>query len=262
MVNLADMKINLDYEYIVAVDPTTSENQSAGYANGERWLNSSTGHSFVLTEQVAGTWTRTNRVEDNKFDTLSPGVFDSTIEYLSNIFPIERFRDYTGDLYSEWTRADRLFFLRNECIYAQWVFSSSAKTITVNTDTSSYGFITNFSAGDIVYLNAARNKGFYTLTAVGASSFTVSEDIEDETMAAFVTLSFYPDQINVIVGRMLHYDIFLRGDSTGLQSERIGTYSYTRDSLDVAGRRYPADVAGDLDIYAAVPMGGDSIYVE
>lgn len=262
MVTLTDMKINLDYEYINAVDPSSSENASAGYANGERWLNSTSGQSFVLTEQVAGTWTRTNRVEDNKFSLQSADTFNSTIEYLSNIFPIERFQDYTGDLYAEWTRAQRIFFLKNECVYAQWFFSSTGKTLTVNTDTSSYGFIANFSVGDTVYIDAGRNRGFFTLTAVGADSFTVSEDVQDETVAGFVTLSYLPDAINSIVGRMMHYDIFLRGSSTGLRSERIGTYSYTKESFEVAGRRYPADVAGDLDIYAATPLGGDSIYVE
>jgi hypothetical protein len=47
---------------------------------------------------------------------------------------------------------------------------------------------------------------------------------------------------------MIYYDVVLRNDRLGLQTERIGTYSYTRTER-IGGVEYPTDVAAGIESY-------------
>ena len=261
-VDLVDVKINLEWEWVEATAPTVAEKEPT-YVDGDRWLDTSTGFSYVLQDQAAGTWARTFKAQDNKFSLIAQNVEDNAFAYLSTIFPALRNEDYTGDLFGNFSREEKLFFLRTESVFSVWDIDSATKTLTVDSDSALYGDTSVFQAGDKIYLSTGRNKGFLTVVSTTATSVTVSETLIDETdREAFLTLAAVPDAIDGIIGAMIYYDIYIRaGSSPGLKSEKIGTYSYTKESFSVAGRKYPSEVAGELDQYAAIVAGGESFNV-
>lgn len=44
--------------YGATADPTTSNDETEGYTNGSQWLNTTTGHLFVLIDASNGNWDR------------------------------------------------------------------------------------------------------------------------------------------------------------------------------------------------------------
>lgn len=265
MTDLTDVKINGEYEYIEATAPTAAEKEPA-YSTGERWLDTSTGYSYILQDEDTGDWARTEKAKDNKALLTIDTVFNTTIEYLANYFLIDRNEHFTGDLYGEWNRNESLFFLKYQAIYGQFVFDKAGKTLTKKTDTEIYGDIDDIKAGDTIRIfKGIRNTGYLTVVSVAAEIITVSEDLEDEEACVFLSLANIPAALCSIIGRMVYYDVFVKGAGgvdPGLKSEKIGTYSYTMDDLTVGGNRYPSGVAGDLDTYQSIAMGGGSFYVE
>lgn len=255
---LTDVKINNDYEYYEATAPTATEKEP-DYTDGERWIDTTTGYSYELQDQAAGTWNRIEKAEDNRFNYLSDDFWKTVLVYLSNSFKTGRGKPYTGNVKTSWTHGETAEFIGSKSVSSLWTFDSAGKTIAVGDDV--YGDVDDIKAGDTVLVQGApRNHGFFTVESVVSGVITVKEGIADETAEAFVSLAFIPTAICKIAGRMMHYDLYLR-ENPGFKSEKIGTYSYTMNDITVGGLRYPAGVAGDLDNYKGVSMGGESIYV-
>ena len=63
-----------------------------------------------------------------------------------------------------------------------------------------------------------------------ASTFTVNEDVEDET-GVLVTKIFYPMDVKMGVVNMLKWDLENR-DKVGIQSETISRHSVTYFNMD------------------------------
>ncbi len=61
-----------------------------------------------------------------------------------------------------------------------------------------------------------------------------------------------PSAVELIISKMIYYDIFQRGESTMLKSENIGNYSYTTDDYIIGGLVYPKDIVYGLELYKKV----------
>jgi len=262
MVTLTDVKINNNYDFFNSAAPTTSE-KAPNYVNGNTWLNLVTGYSYVLTNDTLGTWTRMEIPVDNKFNAIYQSVNSLAFKYINNNFLISRSEWYTGDKPSILCRDAMLDFLNYECVFSKFKFTASDKSIEAST-TDTWGVFTNFSAGDKIKIaNSIKNNKFYTIQSIVGEKVTITETPVDEENYSFIFLSIIPDELYKLIGRMIHYDIYYRyAISSGLKSETIGTYSYTKEDLKVGNLSYPIEIVSDLDNYQLPAMGGQSIYVE
>lgn len=246
-----------EYDYIMPTKPTVA-NKEPDYLDGETWLAEDTGFSFELVDQVAGTWVQIEKKLDNKTNVLIPSVEESTFAYLKNFFSVPRQKEYTGDVYGYWTRADYLFFLGIECLFSDFEFDNTGGQ--VKPTTKAYGVPTDWAAGDVVrVVGSKRNDDrFITLTAVNESTVVLdtSSALKDEVSGGcFVFLTDIPQAVLDTIGRMVYFDVAER-NAIGLKSEKVGTYSWTRDDVRVGGIGYPDEIVGTLDQYASVINGG------
>jgi hypothetical protein len=267
-INLADVKIYNDYTYIKTVVPTVAE-KAPTYTTGETWLNTTTGYSYQLTDDVAGTWVQIETAQDALIMELAPKVFDTVIKYLNNLFLIERNikyfdsdNDYETAWPSYWSRNDAYPIVSLESVYSKFVFSAGAKTITVYTDATVYGSITDsFQAGDTILIsNSRRNDGYFTIVSVSDTVITVSEDLTDSTSFASVFLADVPAALISVIAHMVQYDIFTRPDKSGIETEKVGTFSVTYREL-APGLQYPGDIVSGLNVYEGTTIGGISYFV-
>lgn len=91
--------------------------------------------------------------------------------------------------------------------------------------------LTPFKAGDTVQITESDlNEGLFTVKEADASTFTVNEDVEDET-GVLVTKIFYPMDVKMGVVNMLKWDLENR-DKVGIQSETISRHSVTYFNMD------------------------------
>lgn len=273
-VSLPNVKINNSYDYYRTVDPTASEKEPA-YTNGQTWLNTVSGESFQLTDQVAGTWAQIEIDIDEKINNYLDSVCDSVLEYLNEKFIVDRNINYFDEDNNSFdaefptdtpgpiTRKEAFTLVNTESVYSNFTFNNSAKTITVTTGAELFGSITDsFKATDIIYVGSSRrNDGYYTIASVTSTSFTISEDtLKDGSANCFIFLVDIPAGLTAIMGRMIWYDVYKRSTVSGLQSETVGTYSWTKAPF-TNGMRYPDDIISGLDNYRNISIGGVSSFV-
>lgn len=228
MVTLASIKLNNNYTYINAVAPTTAA-KTPLYVSGETWLDSVTGYSYQLVDDVLGTWKQIETANDYRLSALIKTFPEMIFKTINNYFEI--------------------------CSGITGTFSFTGKTATFD-DTEFYeGLIDNLYADDIVRIHSNRNNGFFTISTNAANVITFDEDVKTETavMASIFTTEI-PDMIYQIMAKMLWFDEYKRNNN-GMQSETIGTYSYTK-AISTNGLNYPDEIAGGLSTYAIIAGGG------
>jgi len=263
-ITLADVKINNTYTYYRIVAPTIAE-KAPTYTNGETWLDTVTGYSYELTEQVGGTWTQIEIDLDNKINYIQGSVFKTVINYLGNYFTVSRVLNYYGTYKTGWptsfTRQDAYILTQYESAYSSNTFDAAGKTITIDID-ALYGSLTDtFAAGDTVLVSGTRrNNGYYTLATVAAGVLTVSEALADEVAPSFLFFVDVPAAFTQLLGKLVWYDLYTRASVGGLKSERVGTYSFTVQDADTA-LGYPSDITGGLSAYLNVIGEGVSYFV-
>ncbi len=91
--------------------------------------------------------------------------------------------------------------------------------------------LTPFKAGETVQITESDlNEGLFTVKEADDSTFTVNEDVEDET-GVLVTKVVYPMDVKMGVVNMMKWDIENR-DKVGIQSETISRHSVTYFNMD------------------------------
>ena len=91
--------------------------------------------------------------------------------------------------------------------------------------------LTPFKAGDTVQITESElNEGLATVKEADISTFTVNEDVENET-DVLVTKISYPMDVKMGVVNMLKWDMENR-DKVGIQSETISRHSVTYFNMD------------------------------
>ena len=110
------------------------------------------------------------------------------------------------------------------------------------------GFDNIYDNDTIEICGSKRNDGYYSVLSASPGSLTVEPEPPllgaDEPKILFNALQF-PPELSAIASRMVAYDIGYR-NLTGVNSESIGSYSYSKETFDVAGLGYPAEVVSGL----------------
>jgi hypothetical protein len=263
-ISLSSVKINGTYTYIKSVDPTNAEKAPA-YVNGQTWLNAATGYSYQLIDDTVATWIQIEMDKDYRINFIKDSVFETILKYINNRFYISRQKNYS-DVYSQSPafvyNRDKLFTLYSyQSVFSTFNFASGTKRLTAP-DTV-YGDITDtFQIGDIIYIEGStRNDGYYSIKSLTDTYIEVNESITTESANCFVILADVPAALVNIVSRMIYFDVYVRSKIGGLQSERVGTYSYSTQPLD-GDLGYPKDIVSGLDMYVIQDAGGISNYVE
>lgn len=276
-IQLSQIKMQNEYTFLNNGVPTISD-KSPLYTNGDTWLDFVTGYSYLLTDDVAGTWVRTEQANDTKMLMKKDKLFMTVINYLNNIFAVERNKKYlnNNDIYYDdfpygmptaFTRKEMFKLLVYESIYSEFIFDddgSGGYTITVSDLTNIFGSIEDsFAVGDTIYIQGSRrNDGYYTISALDITlqRIIVQEEVINETSNAFIYLCVVPEGILDIIAEMVYYDIIKKPKMSGIRSESIGTYSYTKETSGNS-LNYPDDILSGLESYRMLSIGGQSLLV-
>lgn len=110
--------------------------------------------------------------------------------------------------------------------------------------------LTPFKVGDTVQITESQlNEGLFTVKEADDSTFTVNEEVEDET-GVLVTKIVYPMDVKMGVVNMMKWDIKNR-DKVGIQSETISRHSVTYFNMDGDNSTmgFPKSLVGFLKPY-------------
>ena len=274
-VTLSNVKINGDYTYLEERAPLASD-KTPTYVSGDTWLNLVTGWSYICTDDTVATWVRFQAALDTKIELRKDEVFKNVINYLSNIFKVNRNAIYLdSDNWTDhlpvglpvgWTRKEAWQLATFEDVFSMWLFNAvDSETFDITGTTGLYGSIEDsFKIGDTIFISGSRrNDGFYTITAldIANNKISVFEEVISGLANAFIYLCSVPDSVIQIAADMVYYDLVIRPKMKGLKSEKIGTYSWVaQDSIN--GIDYPASVTSGLEAYRLIALGGQAIFVD
>lgn len=110
--------------------------------------------------------------------------------------------------------------------------------------------LTPFKTGDTIQVTESRfSEGLYTVKDADDSTFTVNEDVVDET-DVLVTKVEYPADVKLGVANLMKWDLEKR-DKVGIQSETISRHSVTYFSMDGdnSSMGFPKSLMGFLKPY-------------
>lgn len=258
MTTLGQVKINGNYDTIDDFAPTISENAPA-YSLGHTWLDMTSGLSYELTDADAGTWTRIEAALDYKIARRIAALYSAVASECAITF--SRFRtDRVDDIPGSIRRTDFYLYATYVSVYADWT-TISGTTISADSADDVAGDLEDFEYEDSVFVyGSKRNDGVKTIESVDAAGLTFAESVDGDGDRFLVLLISIPTEFDEIVGRMVWYDVTIRNSGLGIQSEKIGTYSYTR-AESVAGIEYPADVVAGIGRYlnSAPPVDVEEI---
>lgn len=102
-------------------------------------------------------------------------------------------------------------------------FANATKTITLTADEMA---ILMLSAGTVVHIDGPANTGVFTVVTVAAASFTVAEDVSDESYVAgaFIGPVKFPKRVEYTIANLINYEIIT---PTSLKQQRLGDGSET-----------------------------------
>jgi len=241
MTTKATVKLNGQYDYLQPVDPTVAENEPQ-YTNGQRWLNTVSGDSFDLIDQVAGTWQQIEQSLDTRIDQILPGTYARIIAECrdATLRPRDSLLQDSPDSI---TKTAYWYLLEYISLYADWTITGAS----ISAD-HIVGDLADLLPGDQVWIiQSRRNEGLHTIATVDASGLTFTNPLDGTTERFLVALAQIPADLDTIIGRMIWFDLTIRPERLGLSGERIGSYSYTVS--DIGGRSYPTDVTSGIDSY-------------
>ena len=110
--------------------------------------------------------------------------------------------------------------------------------------------LTPFKVGDTIQVTESRfSEGLYTVKDADDSTFTVNEDVIDES-DVLVTKVEYPADVKLGVANLMKWDLEKR-DKVGIQSETISRHSVTYFSMDGdnSSMGFPKSLMGFLKPY-------------
>ena len=110
--------------------------------------------------------------------------------------------------------------------------------------------LTPFDPDDTVQITeSALNKGLYTVTGADDSTFTVKENVKDETNV-LVTKVVYPEDVIACAVNLMEWEVNNRG-KVGIKSETLSRHSVTYFDQDANNQvmGYPVALLGCLKPY-------------
>jgi hypothetical protein len=244
MTTKADVKLNGEYEWVATTDPPSGLNPI--YSAGDRWLNSVSGDSFILTDADAGTWTAFESALDAKIEAVLADTYARIFGECFQSFVVQRSVEL-GKSPDTITRTALCYLNTYVSIYADWTITDAS--IAADSADDVVGSLEDFEYEDEAFVyGSKRNDGRHVIESIDAAGLTFAADLVGTGERFLVLLLKVPAQFDQIVGRMVYYDVTLRAKRLGLETERIGTYSYTVGET-VGGVDYPRDVVAGLRSY-------------
>ena len=110
------------------------------------------------------------------------------------------------------------------------------------------GFDVIYQGDTIDICGSKRNDGYYDVLSASPGSLTVTPEptvLGNEDQRILFLASNFPPALSAIASRMVAYDVGYRS-VTGLDSESIGSYSYSKETVSIGGLGYPAEVVAGL----------------
>ena len=210
---------------ISETQPDADFDESAGYSVG-----------FVLLVEDGTTWICTDNT-----DTLA--VWVQNVENDPQITDVIRKLTELIPLYCNQWWAD----IRYRMYISAVDFAAGALNKT------GANFDASFYVGDTVWIeNSRRNDGVYDVTEVTADKLTVYPALPFDgqgTETILLYAAVYPAGLQDIAARMAWFDVYVRpGRNPGLDSEAIGSYSYSKTS-SIGDIEYPTDVTAGIMVY-------------
>jgi len=212
------------YDGTSLITPDSSFDQSRGYYTGYALLVED-GTSWICEDATIGMalW-NPDTSKDQEIMMVARSLTDRLIRYL-----------YSASLQ------------RDSMVVTNGLTFGVAGLLTDEND--ALGF---FYEGDTLHISGStRNDGLYDVLEVTPSTMRLEPGFnvqhKDEVYVS-LTASIFPSGLSLIASRMASYDLWFRG-SPGLGSESIGSYSYTKATVEVGGVGYPADVVAGLLTY-------------
>ena len=131
-------------------------------------------------------------------------------------------------------------------------FQNRNRRVTADIISGSFsvGAYVPFKEGDTVQITeSCMNEGLYTVNEVSGTSFTVKEDVDDESNV-LVTRIDYPVDVKIGAVNMMKWDMENR-EKVGIQSETISRHSVTYFNMDGENSSlgYPKSLTGFLKPY-------------
>jgi hypothetical protein len=231
-------KINGGYDIIQADTPATT------FADGTRWLQTTTGDSYTLS---SGAWVQIETAIDAKIDLMLTPTYSRVVADCIASLSTQR-HDELDDA-PDTISYNALWYLNAYVsVYADWTISGASISVTDADDI--VGSVDDFEYEDYAYIyGSRRNDGVHQVESVDAAGLTFGATLVDGDDSFVVLMVAQPVDLDLIVGRMIYYDVVTRPGLTGIVSERIGSYSYTLEDRTIGGLRYPSDVVAGIDTY-------------
>lgn len=244
MTTLGQVKLNGEYDVVDSFDP---EYEDIGI--GTRWLNVDSGESFEQTDATP-TWVQIETALDAKIEQVRAATFKRVFRECVQTLAVQR-QVALQESPDTITRNDLYYLSIYVSMYAEWTIA----TPSISSD-DIVGLLEDFEYEDYVWIQGSkRNDGLYSIESVDADGLTFDEALSGTADRFVVLLVTDPVDLDIIIGRMVWYDVTERAKRLGLSSERIGTYSYTLADELIGGLRYPTDVVAGIDSYLnAAPL--------
>lgn len=265
------VKKRLNYDIWENDDPTALDNVANGFELNLTWLNILTGSSFNHVSD--GVWQEIDRGLNNKASiqfskslrTALIGICNNDIRFIPyyvqrrNLWNIEV--AIPENLFWRIKNFDRIWALGHiysciswACDEASFVISGNNTEIQKSGEFES-GPLQDFSNGYVLIQGTKFNDGVYKVISNNSLVLTVEGNLtecEDEVLISFMQL---PKELLDDVGAMAWFDLFIRNGMTGLKSESIGTYSYTKDDTNnIGGMSYPRDLVPFISTQKQITM--------
>lgn len=252
MTTLGQVKLNRQYDRYENTDPVAGTDD---IGVGRTWLNYTTGDAFQQTLEHPSYFIQI----DHDFDAKASQILAPTYQRIINecrdalLSPRDEILDETPDSIRRTT-----YWYLNEyhSIYAPWMLSGASIETVSATALDIVGTLDDLEPGDEVFIiGSKRNDGLREILTVDAAGLTFTEALAGAGIDRFaIALANVPTDLNQIIARMIYFDLEYRPHRTGIQTERIGTYSYTLGGNEtmVAGLSYPIDIAAGIESYLGI----------
>lgn len=244
MTTLGQVKINGEYDLIDTSDPDDSVDDEGV---GTRWLNYTSGQSFVQTATDPAVWEQTDKALDFKVTAMLAPTFNRVFQLCWRALSRQRQSDI-DTVPDSINRTTEYLLYTYTSLFADWTIDTDSIAVDDVDDIS--GSLEDFEYEDEVYIyGSSRNDGIHSIASVDGAGLTFAAPLVGTGERFLVSLVDTPEDLELIVGRMVWFDVEMRAKRYGLSSERIGTYSYNVGDRDVGGLRYPVDVVAGIDSY-------------
>lgn len=237
MIDLLSVKLNKDYDYVQDEVP----NASGTWLCSDDLTGYTKGYSYQVTDDD------TTRIETKQDYLINKKIYYSismVCNYLNNYFPVYRqTEEYSYDTSDS--------SLNEQTIRLLYKYLSAYNEFTFSNNIIS-GIISNpFITNDLVLINnSLRNNYFSYVTAYNSTSITVDNTLFNNTTEyALISLVNLPDAVQEIISQMIYYDIYLKDTANNLQSESIGSYSYSKATAQIGSLYYPPEIVTGLQAY-------------